>query len=91
MYEHFNSDTAGVKITKPTPTGFVLVLGSFQEAADWVKGYLRGHGYDVMEAVFDPYSNRWMFYSHEGTFIIALDHDYMERLLGVLLWKEYPK
>jgi hypothetical protein len=41
--------------------------------------------------VLDPYSERWMFYTADGQFVIALSHDYMERLLGVLLWKEYPK
>jgi hypothetical protein len=67
------------------------VLTAYQEAADWVRVYLLGHGYDVQEVVLDPYSERWMFYTADGQFVIALSHDYMERLLGVLLWKEYPK
>jgi hypothetical protein len=32
-----------------------------------------------------------MFYTHTGEFVIALDHDTMERLLGALMWKDFPK
>jgi hypothetical protein len=70
---------------------FNTSLPAFQEAADWVKAYLLGHGYDVQEVVLDPYTQRWMFYTAEGEFVIALSHDFMERALGVLLWKEYPR
>jgi hypothetical protein len=32
-----------------------------------------------------------MFYTAEGEFVIALNHELMERALGVLLWKDYIK
>lgn len=70
----------------------MTVLTAYQESADWVRDYLRNnHGYDVQEVVLDPYAERWLFYTAEGEFVIALSHDCMERLLGVLLWKDYPK
>lgn len=91
MFSHYNSDTAGVTRKKETPALFNLNLQDFQEAADWVKAYLLGHGYDVQEVVLEPYSQRWMFYTAQGEFVIALSHELMERALGVLLWKEYIK
>lgn len=84
-------DTSGVSLTKPTPYLFTAHLPSFQCPADWVKGFLNSYGYAVVECVVEPYSNRWMFYSERGEFIIALSHEYMERLLGVLVWSEFAK
>ena len=64
----------------------------YQEPADWVKKYLKiNYGHDVQEVVLDPYAECWLFYTAEGKFVTAVSHDCMERLLGVLLWKEFPK
>ena len=89
MMHGWTPDTSGVKQTKPTPSLFNTNLLGYQEASNWVKAYLLQHGYVVKEVVLDPYTQRWMFYTAEGEFVTFIEHELMERLLGVLVWGDY--
>ena len=91
MFAHYNSDTAGISLKKTTPELFLATLDSYEKPVAWVKTFLNTQGYDVQRVELDPYTNLWRFYSAEGEFVTALSHNFMERLLGVLLWKIYTR
>ena len=91
MFAHYTPDTSGVNRQKTTPELFLAVLDSYEKPVAWVKAFLNTHGYDIHRVELDPYTCLWRFYSAKGEFVTALSHDFMERLLGVLLWKIYTR
>lgn len=81
-------ESMGLKLTKHTPELYQKHLENYQPAVDWIRKQLLDHGYDCNEAVLDPYTERWTFYERREP-VLILHNDVVERVLGILLWKDY--
>lgn len=78
-------------LEKPTPRLFQANLNHFEEAIGWVRRYLTERGYRVTKAVLDPYVEVWFFYEWDGTLVLILGHDDIERIADGLYRRVAPK
>lgn len=68
---------------RPTPHLYQINLDSYEGTIDYVVQYLRRQGFTANRAELDPYAGLWRFYEHDGSFVVALPHEFIDRVMSV--------
>lgn len=65
---------------------------NFQREIDWMKAHIkRQFGITTENAVLEPYTERWFFYTSDARLVATVPHELVETLYGLFLLEESRK
>jgi len=78
--DQYNTDKLGLQFTKQPPRLLHTHVNSYQDAIDWVKGFLAHRGLYVCEAHLDIHTEQWLLYGAGHTLVAIIPHELLERV-----------